>query len=52
MDNERILKLNLDANIIPPEELDILRIKMGKTKRKEADWDAGMEELCFSGDQI
>lgn len=39
MDNERMLKLNPDANIIPPEELDILRIKMGKSKRKEADWD-------------
>ena len=39
MKTDNIISTNFaaEANTIPPEELDIIRIKMGKSKRKEAD---------------
>ena len=48
---QTIIEKNPNANIIPPEELDIIRIKLGKSKRKESDWTI-IKDILYKHDLI
>ena len=50
-DFQTIIEQNPNANLIPPEELDIIRIKLGKSKRKESDWTI-IKDILYRHDLI